>query len=58
MVRALARGHSPESALTWGIATGTASVACIGTARVTAPAVEAEYRRMEAMMSTHFAAQA
>jgi 6-phosphofructokinase 2 len=58
MVRALARGHSPESALGWGIATGTASVACIGTARVTAPAVEAEYRRMEAMMSTHFAAQA
>jgi hypothetical protein len=58
MVRALSRGHSPRSALGWGIATGTAAVACVGTARVTAPAVDVEYRRIEALMADQLAPSA
>lgn len=47
MVLSLSRGENPADALAWGIATGTAAVAEIGTARVTLPAVQAQHARLK-----------
>jgi 6-phosphofructokinase 2 len=46
MVLALSRGADLEEALRWGVAAGTAAVACAGTARVRRSDVETQYARL------------
>ena len=46
MTLALARGASLADALSWGVAAGTAAVACAGTARIRRVDVEMQYRRL------------
>jgi 6-phosphofructokinase 2 len=46
MTLALARGDTLEDALTWGVAAGTAAVACAGTARIRRVDVEMQYQRL------------
>lgn len=48
MTLALARGDALEDALAWGVAAGTAAVACAGTARVRKQEVEAQYQHLQA----------
>jgi 6-phosphofructokinase 2 len=46
MTLALARGDALAEALRWGVAAGTAAVACAGTARLRRADVEQQYRRL------------
>ena len=46
MTLSLARGKSRREALKWGVAAGTATVLCAGTARLTTAEVDAQYRRL------------
>ncbi len=46
MTLALARGAMLEDALAWGVAAGTAAVACAGTARIRRVDVEKQYQRL------------
>lgn len=46
MTQALANGATLEDALAWGVAAGTAAVACAGTARIRKVDVEMQYQRL------------
>ena len=46
MTLALANGATLEDALAWGVAAGTAAVACAGTARIRKVDVEMQYQRL------------
>jgi len=46
MTLALARGAKLADALAWGVAAGTAAVACAGTARIRRADVEMQYQRL------------
>lgn len=52
MALALARGAGLREALTWGVAAGTAAVACSGTARIHRVDVEAQYQRLTEAAAT------
>ncbi len=52
MTLALARGGTLAEALAWGVAAGTAAVACAGTARIRKVDVEMQYQRLVEPVAT------